>query len=121
MWAEVRGERDVDIFRRRIPTDVQRQALTVALMAVGGAVGASMLLMAITPFHLADVVFESVSALGTVGLSTGMTPSLSIPGQFVVTALMFAGRVGPPTVFAALVLRERERLFRHPEERVIIG
>lgn len=121
MWAEVRGERDVDIFRRRIPTDVQRQALTVALMAVGGVVGASMLLMALTPFHLSDVIFESVSALGTVGLSTGMTPSLSIPGQFVVTALMFVGRVGPPTVFAALVLRERERLFRHPEERVIIG
>jgi len=121
MWAEVRGERDVDVFRRRIPTDVQRQALTVALMAVGGVVGASMLLMALTPFHLADVVFESVSALGTVGLSTGITPSLSAPGQFVVTALMFAGRVGPPTVFAALVLRERQRLFRHPEERIIIG
>ncbi|MEW6471131.1 MAG: potassium transporter TrkG [Actinomycetota bacterium] len=121
MWAEVRGERDVDVFRRRVPTDIQRQALTVALMAVGGVVGSTMLLLTITPFELADVVFESVSALGTVGLSTGITPSLSEPARLVVTALMFAGRVGPPTVFAALVLRDRERLYRHPEERIIIG
>ena len=121
MWAEVRGERDVDVFKRRVPTDVQRQALTVALMGVGGAVGSTMLLLRLTSFELADVVFESVSALGTVGLSTGITPSLTVPAQLVVTILMFVGRVGPPTVFAALVLRERERLYRHPEERIIIG
>jgi trk system potassium uptake protein TrkH len=121
MWAEVRGERDVDVFHRRVPSDVQRQALTVALMAVGGVVGATMVLLAISPFRLADVVFESVSALGTVGLSTGITPLLDVPAQLVLTALMFVGRVGPPTLFAALVLRERERRFRHPEERIIIG
>lgn len=121
MWAEVRGERDVTVFRRRVPTDVQRQALTVALMAVGGVVLSAMILLALTSFRLSDVVFESVSALGTVGLSTGVTPSLSRPAQLVVTALMFFGRVGPPTLFAALVLRNRERLYRHPEERVIIG
>jgi potassium uptake TrkH family protein len=121
MWAEVRGERDVDMFNRRVPTDVQRQALTVALMAVGGAVVASMLLLALTPYQLADVVFESVSALGTVGLSTGITGSLPVAAQLVLTVLMFIGRVGPPTLFAALVLRDRERLYRHPEERIIIG
>jgi trk system potassium uptake protein len=121
MWAEVRGERDVNVFRRRVPTDVQRQALTVALLAVGAAVGASLLLLALSPFELTDVVFEAVSALGTVGLSTGITPSLTTPARLVVIVLMFVGRVGPPTLFAALVLRERERLYRHPEERIIIG
>ncbi|MGE0879273.1 MAG: TrkH family potassium uptake protein [Acidimicrobiia bacterium] len=121
MWAEVRGESDVDVFRRRIPTDVQRQALTVALMAVGGTVGASMLLLALTPFPLEAIVFEAVSALGTVGLSTGITPELSVPARLIVTLLMFVGRVGPPTVFAALVLRERQRAYRHPQERIIIG
>jgi Trk-type K+ transport system membrane component len=121
MWAEVRGERDVNVFRRRVPTDVQRQALTVALMAVGGAVGASLVLLALTPFVLTDVVLEAVSALGTVGLSTGITPSLRAPARVIVIVLMFVGRVGPPTLFAALVLRDRERLYRHPEERIIIG
>jgi trk system potassium uptake protein len=121
IWAEVRGENDVTLFKRRVPSDVQRQALTVALMAVGGAVVSSMLLLALTTFELEDVVFESVSALGTVGLSTGITPDLPVPAQLVVTVLMFVGRVGPPTLFAALVLRERDRLYRHPEERIIIG
>ncbi len=121
MWAEVRGERDVNVFQRRVPTDVQRQALTVALMAVGGVVGSSMLLLALTPFTLTDVIFEAVSALGTVGLSVGITPSLPIPAQLVITGLMFVGRVGPPTLFAALVLRDRELLYRNPEERIIIG
>ncbi|MGE3621539.1 MAG: TrkH family potassium uptake protein [Acidimicrobiia bacterium] len=121
MWAEVRGERDVDVFGRRVPADVQRQAVTVALMAVGGAVAASMVLLALSPFGLTDVVFESVSALGTVGASTGITPSLAVPARLVLVVLMFVGRVGPPTLFAALVLRDRERLYRHPEERIIIG
>lgn len=121
MWAEARGDREVEVFRRRIPSQVQRQALTVALMAVGATVTATMVLLALTPFEPFDVVFESVSALATVGLSTGITSSLPLPGQFVVTVLMFLGRVGPPTLFAALVLRDRERLYRHPEERIIIG
>lgn len=121
MWAEVRGERDVNVFHRRLPPDAQRQSLTVALLAVGGAVVATMLMLALTPFDLADLVFESVSALGTVGLSTGITGSLPIPAQLVVVVLMFVGRIGPPTLFAALVLRNRERLYRHPEERIIIG
>ncbi len=121
MWAEVRGDRDVNVFGRRLPTDAQRQALTVALLAVGGVVGSTMLMLALTPFELAEVVFESVSALGTVGLTTGITSALPIPARLVVIALMFVGRIGPPTLFAALVLRNRERLYRNPEERIIIG
>lgn len=121
MWAEVRGEQDVNVFGRRVATDLQRKALTVALMAVGLAAGSSIVLLAVTPFRLQDIVFESVSALGTVGLSTGITGGLPVPGRLVVTLLMFVGRVGPPTLFAALVLRDRQRLYRYPEERIIIG
>lgn len=121
MWAEVRGQPDVVAFERRIRTSAHRQALTVALSAVGVIVGATMVLLAATPLPRLDVLFEVVSALGTVGLSTGATPLLSGGGQLLVAALMILGRVGPPTLFAALVLRERERPFRYPEERPIIG
>ena len=62
-----------------------------------------------------------MSALGTVGLSTGVTGSFSDPGQLVLTALMFVGRVGPATVGAALVLRARDRLYRNPEGRPLVG
>ena len=121
MWSEVRGQRDVVAFERRIPTAAQRQALTVALLAVGVVVAATMVLLAITSLPRSDVLFEVISALGTVGLSTGITPLLSGPAQLLLAALMILGRVGPPTLFAALVLRERERPYRYPEERPIIG
>ncbi len=121
MWAEVRGERDVVVFKRRIPADIQRQALTVAVMGAGAAIGATLVLLILTPYPLTDAVFEAVSALATGGLSTGITASLAVPAQLFVTALMLVGRIGPPTLFAALVLRDRERLYRYPEERIIIG
>jgi len=121
MWAEVRGQRDVVAFERRIPTAAQRQALTVALLAVGVVVAATLALLAITSLPRTDVLFEVISALGTVGLSTGITPLLSAPAQLLLAVLMILGRVGPPTLFAALVLRERERPYRYPEERPIIG
>jgi potassium uptake TrkH family protein len=120
-WAEVRGDADVVVFKRRIPTSTQRQAVTVALMAVGVVIGSTMLLLATSGFPLEDVLFETVSALGTVGATTGITPELNATSQLVVIALMFLGRVGPPTLFAALILRERQRLYRHPEERLLVG
>jgi trk system potassium uptake protein len=121
MWAEVRGEPDVTVFKRRIPASTQRQAVTVALLAVGVVVGATMVLLAITPIARSEALFEVISALGTVGLSIGATPLLSGPSELLVAGLMILGRVGPPTLFVALVARERERPFRYPEERPVIG
>jgi trk system potassium uptake protein len=121
MWAEVRGDPEVVTFERTVPANAQRQALTVALLAVGVVVAATMLLMAVVDLPRADLFFETVSALGTVGLSTGITPLLSTTSKLLVVALMLIGRIGPITLFAALVLRERRRLYRHPTERPIIG
>jgi Trk-type K+ transport system membrane component len=121
MWAEARGDPDVVVFERRIPQAVQRQALTVALLAIGVVIGATMLLMSTSSLPRSDLMFEVISALGTVGLSANLTPLLSVTSQLVIIALMLIGRVGPITLFAALVLRQRDRLYRHPEERPIIG
>lgn len=121
MWAEVRGEPDVVAFERRIPDGAQRQALAVALLGIGVLVVATMALLATTNLARSDLFFEAVSALGTVGLSTGVTGLLSTSSQFIVIALMIVGRVGPPTLFAALVFRHQDRLYRHAEERPIIG
>jgi trk system potassium uptake protein len=121
MWAEARGDPDVVVFERRVPAAAQRQALTVALLAVGVVVAATMALMAISGLARDDLLFETISALGTVGLSTGITPVLPTSSQLLIVVLMIVGRVGPITLFAALVLRERRRKYRHPEERPIIG
>jgi trk system potassium uptake protein TrkH len=68
-----------------------------------------------------DILFEVVSALGTVGLSTGLTMKLSLAGKWLITALMFIGRLGPLVFLAVIQELHRERLFRRPEESILIG
>lgn len=121
MWAEARGDPEVVSFSRRVPEVAQRQAVSVALLGIGAIVAATILLLAIGGADRADLQFEVISALGTVGLSTGITADLPAASQLVLVPVMIMGRIGPITLFAALALRERERRLRHPEERPIIG
>jgi trk system potassium uptake protein TrkH len=98
-----------------------RLALTVGLLAVGIVMVATMALLATSDLPRAELFFETVSALGAVGMSMGVTPLLPDASRLVVIVLMIIGRIGTPTLFAALVLRDRKRLYRHAEERPIIG
>ncbi|HVE64462.1 MAG TPA: potassium transporter TrkG, partial [Mycobacteriales bacterium] len=119
--TEVRGDQSVIAFGRRIPREVQRQALSVALLAVAVVVGGTMSLLLLTPYSLDQVLFEVVSAVATVGLSTGITAQVGTVGQLLLCALMFLGRLGPITLATALALRTRPRLYDLPEERPLIG
>lgn len=121
IYAEVRGERNVDAFDRRLDERATRQALTVALLSVGAVVAATVVLLEITAFSTHQVLFEAVSAFATVGLSTGITADLGPAGHLVLIALMFLGRLGPITLVSALALRERQRLYELPEGRPLIG
>lgn len=119
--AEARGDRDVEVFRRRIPPDTVRLAVAVAFIG-STLVGLSTLaLLKITGLRLDVILFEVISAFATVGLSTGITPHLPDAAKYVLVALMFAGRTGTMTVAAALALRSSRRVIRMPEERPSIG
>ena len=120
-WAEMRGRNDVQAFRRRVPGPAQRQALAVAFAAVNLVVLGALALMASSSFGFAETLFEAISAFATVGLSTGITASLSDFGHVVLIGLMFLGRVGPLTLGVALVLREHPQRIRYPEERPLVG
>lgn len=72
-------------------------------------------------FTFLDILFETVSAFATVGLTLGITASLSTAGKLMIIFTMFAGRVGILTIFVALAGREKKMLFQYPEERVIVG
>ena len=74
-----------------------------------------------TTFTFDQVLFEAVSAFATDGLSTGITADLPTPAKAVVVVMMFAGRIGPLTLAAALAVRERQRTRQLPEERTIVG
>lgn len=121
VWAELRGDPGVTAFKRRIPQSVQRQALTIAVLAVNAVVIGTLAVMASNEIPFSDALFECVAAFSTAGLSTGVTADLNGFGQAVLILLMFLGRVGPVTLGVALVLRERERLYSHPEERPLVG
>ncbi|WP_374727437.1 TrkH family potassium uptake protein [Haloactinomyces albus] len=119
--AEVRGVPSVHVMGRKLPNGVQRQALTVVLLGVGMVIAATLTLLLLSPFGLDAVLFESISAFGTVGLSTGITADLPHAAQLVLVVLMFTGRLGPITLASALALRERGRRYELPEERPIVG
>ena len=121
IWAELRGEPTVHVLRRRLPQDVQRQALTIALLAVAAVISSTAVLLELSAHTLDEVFFEAISAFATVGLSTGITADLPDLAHLILVSLMFFGRLGPLTLGAALALRSRPRRYDYPEERAIVG
>ncbi|OOC57052.1 ATPase [Nocardiopsis sinuspersici] len=121
VYANVRGEPTVHMAGRRLSEGTASQATTVVLLALGLVLAATLTLMTVTPFTLDQVLFETTSAFGTVGLSTGITGDLPLVGELVIVFLMFVGRIGPITLASALALRRRVRVYELPQERPIVG
>lgn len=128
MLSVLRGHSKLEAFQRSLPLDLLQKALTV-VCAMLIVVFTSTLLLHFTeqgsdyPHTYLDLLFESCSAAGTVGVTTGLTPHLSAAGKIIISICMYLGRLSPVTVVAAL----NSRLHKHtddityPEERVIIG
>lgn len=121
IWAEIRGNPEVEAFGRRIPHETIRQAIGVLVMSATVVFLATFLLLRMTPYTLDAVLFEALSAFGTVGLSTGITPHLPEGAKWVLIACMYVGRLGPMTLGAALAVRSRVRMLQLPRERPIVG
>ncbi|WBB74336.1 TrkH family potassium uptake protein [Micromonospora sp. WMMD1128] len=122
IWAELRGEPDTTVGRRRVSPASQRQALTVALLSVAlVAAGTVGLIVFTSHVRFYAALFEVTSAFSTTGLTVGLSRELPPHGQYVLTALMYIGRVGPLTLGSALALNTRRRLYRYPEEQPIVG
>lgn len=119
--AEVRGHRDTEAFGRRLGASAQRQAITVVALGCGVVALGTLVLLHVSDFPTDQIIFEVVSAFGTAGLSTGITPGLPPSGQLTLALLMFLGRVGTVTLAASLVLGERRLPYRYPEEHPIVG
>ncbi|KRE79458.1 TrkH family potassium uptake protein [Arthrobacter sp. Soil763] len=119
--AEARGDADVKIYGRTIPEGTMRVAISVIVAGATLVAVSALLLLQISGASLDRVLFETISAFATVGLSTNLSAELPPAGVYVLTALMFAGRVGTVTLAAGLALRQRSQLYHYPEERPIIG
>jgi trk system potassium uptake protein TrkH len=118
------GREDVTLLGRRIPELITRKtSLIIALAILWNLAGVMMLLVTEggrPGMDLARLVFEQISAFGTVGLSTGITPDLSPAGKVWIILTMFLGRLGPLTL-AMTVIAEKAVRYRLPEERVMVG
>jgi trk system potassium uptake protein len=122
IWSEIRGNDDVEAFGRRIGEHNQRRAISVVALAAVLVMVCGYLLVALSPqIPPRDAMFEAVSAFATVGLSTGVTAQFSDPGKYLLIFLMFIGRVGPITLFAALASRRKYQYYQYPKEDVIVG
>lgn len=121
VWTEIRGETAVNIGKRRLPRSIQRQALTIVLLAALAVAAATFAIMLMTNYGLDRIVFEVISAFATVGLSTGITASLPQGALLVLMILMFIGRVGPVVVASALASRYSLKHFEYPKEKPLIG
>ena len=121
IYTELRGDSAVNIFGKRLSRAVHRQVITIALLSVGVVMTATAAMLLITGLDLDRVLFEAVSAFATVGLSTGITPTLPPSAQLILIALMFLGRLGPLTLGTAIALKRRPLLYELPKERPVIG
>jgi trk system potassium uptake protein len=121
VWSEAQGRTSVQAFRRRIPSDVQRVAISV--LAWGSTIVAlsTIVVAQISGAPLADVLFDVISAFGTVGLSTGLTAQLTDPAVYVMALTIFMGRIGTVTLAAAIAATSRSQLYSLPVERPIVG
>lgn len=121
LWAEVRGEGAVNVFGKRLSRAVHREAITVVLLAVFVIVVSTAALMVMTDISLDRLLYETISAFATVGVSTGITAGLPVAGQVILVVLMFIGRLGPVTFASAIALRDRRATYEYPKERPLIG
>ncbi len=117
----LRGRPNVELFKRTIPTDIVNKAICVVLLSLGLIFLSSVAISALEHQPLTEVLFECVSAFGTVGLSRGLTQHLTIASKLIIITTMFFGRIGPLTLGLAIGQRSRETAYAYPSERVVIG
>jgi len=121
--AAIRGRTDANLLgmKRRVSDAVVRKALAVLVLSISWLVIVTMLLLLVEPFSLEPVLFEAISAIGTVGLSLGITPELSDVGKLIVSLAMLVGRVGVIMIMLSLFRTRETTAVRYPEEPMIVG
>ncbi len=126
VWAVIKGKDSVNVFGRSINMYTLQKALAVVTMVFLFIICGTMVLCfteANSGFQFVDLLYETVSAIATVGLTTGITPSLSSVGKIVIIIGMFLGRLGPITVAIAISSKQKEteNLIHYPQEDIMVG
>ncbi len=120
--SRARGRNTVTVFKRNVPHEKIMDAATIVGLVVGLAFVGAVFIVATSPVGFVDALFETVSALATVGLTAGVTPALSIPAQWMIIVFMYFGRVGILTLsLGFLIGNKAENRFRYADTNLLIG
>jgi trk system potassium uptake protein TrkH len=120
-WADLRGGQKIELWRRSVSDTAVRRAVGVTLISTIVVIGFTFLLLLTESFDALRLLFETISALATVGLSTGITAGLSPTGKVIIILAMYLGRIGPLTLALALATHRKPHTIALPEERIGIG
>jgi trk system potassium uptake protein len=121
LWSVARGREAVEAFESTIPRETINKALAVMMGAVTFVMLMTITLTLSERLDPLQLMFEVISAFGTVGYSLGITPNLSTTGKLLIVLTMFVGRLGPLTLIAALARQQSTQLLHYPEEKILIG
>lgn len=121
VWANLRNSHGSNIFKRRLEEEEIRKASIVVTINLLLAVSAAIAICALQPFSLEDVMLEVFSAIGTVGMSTGITRELNVVSRIIVILLMYCGRIGSMTFALSFTERKKVAPIQLPAEKIIIG
>jgi len=123
--AMCKNRKETVIFSRTVPYAIVREALVIFLLAISLILTAFGILLwteaPLKPDDASKLIFETVSAAATVGLSINHTPTLSLAGRLVIISCMYVGRLGPLAVALLIGAREESRRIRYPEEEIVVG
>lgn len=122
LWSRARGKSTIHVFHRTIPGEKVMDAMTITGILLGLAFFGAVFISATSAISFVDGLYESVSALATVGLTAGVTTSLSIPAQFLIIVFMYFGRVGVLTISLGFLMGDRaQERFRYAQTNLLIG
>jgi trk system potassium uptake protein len=121
VWCLLTGKRDIEIYNRQLEKQAIFKAVAIIMLSLGLVVLVTMILTVSEKMDFLPVFFETVSAFGTVGLSTGVTPHLSSFGRILITITMFAGRLGPLTLALAFTEHKFNGVYHYPKEKIMVG
>ncbi|MCC6385187.1 MAG: ATPase [Bacteroidia bacterium] len=121
-YSTVRGKRNIELFKRTISWELLNKAFSIFLFFISCIFLGTFLLSITDPqFRVIQLLFEQVSAMCTVGMSTGITPDLSNAGKLIIICTMFIGRIGPLTLAFALSKKVKTVNYRYPETHFMVG
>jgi len=121
MIYTLKGKRYIYVFKRKISEEIVNKALVVFMLSLSWTIVMTLFLSYLEDFPFIELFFEMISAFGTVGLSTGITSSLSFNSKLIIIITMFFGRLGPLALAISLIINRQPESIQYPEDRVMVG